>query len=67
MEELCIMDKSPVSWSQGNDVARQINAMGYFETSALNNDGVREAFEAAARFSLMVKLLLLAKSVVCYF
>ena len=37
----------PASKSEGQALARKINAVGYFETSALTGKGVQEAFQAA--------------------
>ena len=45
----------PVSSADGQSVADQIGASGYYECSAKTGYGVREVFEAATRSSLMGK------------
>ena len=37
----------PINKSEGQALARKINAVGYYETSALSGQGVKEAFQAA--------------------
>ena len=45
----------PVTTAEGQAVAEQIGATGYYECSAKTGFGVREVFEAATRASLMGK------------
>ncbi|SMN19844.1 similar to Saccharomyces cerevisiae YPR165W RHO1 GTP-binding protein of the rho subfamily of Ras-like proteins, involved in establishment of cell polarity [Maudiozyma saulgeensis] len=55
MEALREVGQQPVSTSDGQAVAEQIGATGYYECSAKTGFGVREVFEAATRASLMGK------------
>jgi Rho family protein len=49
-------EKKPmISYDQGLEVARRINALRYLECSAMRNRGVNEAFTEAARVALSVK------------
>ncbi|KAK1485058.1 GTP-binding protein RHO3 [Colletotrichum cuscutae] len=49
-------EKRPmISYEQGLEVARRINALRYLECSAMRNRGVNEAFTEAARVALSVK------------
>lgn len=49
-------EKRPmISYDQGLEVARRINALRYLECSAMRNRGVNEAFTEAARVALSVK------------
>ena len=47
--------KEMISYNQGLEVARRINALRYLECSAMRNRGVNEAFTEAARVALSVK------------
>jgi len=47
--------KDMITYSQGLEVARRINALRYLECSAMRNRGVNEAFTEAARVALSVK------------
>lgn len=47
--------KDLISYDQGLEVARRINALRYLECSAMKNRGVNEAFSEAARVALAVK------------
>ena len=47
--------KDMISYNQGLEVARKINALRYLECSAMRNRGVNEAFTEAARVALSVK------------
>lgn len=47
--------KPTISYDQGLEVARRINAARYLECSAMRNRGVNEAFTEAARVALTVK------------
>ena len=42
-------------YRQGRRIATQIGARGFFETSALLNEGVDDVFEAATRQALLVR------------
>ena len=55
MEALREVGQQPVSTTDGQAVAEQIGATGYYECSAKTGFGVREVFEAATRASLMGK------------
>ncbi|KAK2836998.1 hypothetical protein FQN49_006511 [Arthroderma sp. PD_2] len=44
-----------ITYSQGLEVAKRINALRYLECSAMRNRGVNEAFTEAARVALSVK------------
>mgnify|MGYP003365667748 FL=1 len=55
MEQLREVGQQPVSTADGQAVAEQIGATGYYECSAKTGFGVREVFEAATRASLMGK------------
>ncbi|KAM0389436.1 hypothetical protein ACHAQC_008746 [Fusarium culmorum] len=48
IKELKKYDQQPVTWDQGNDMAKRINAFRYIECSTKTGDGVREVFEIAA-------------------
>lgn len=48
-------EQQPVSTAEGQSVAEQIGATGYYECSAKTGLGVREVFEAATRASFMGK------------
>ncbi len=48
--------KDMITYNQGLEVARRINALRYLECSAMRNRGVNEAFTEAARVALSVKL-----------
>ncbi|EFX02112.1 protein rho3 [Grosmannia clavigera kw1407] len=49
-------EKKPmITYDQGLEVARRINAMRYLECSAMRNRGVNEAFTEAARVALSVR------------
>lgn len=50
--ELARNGERPVSFEDGQRMADSIGAVGYFETSAIENKGVQEVFEAATRISL---------------
>jgi Rho family protein len=55
-EEASPREKKPmISYDQGLEVARRINAMRYLECSAMRNRGVNEAFTEAARVALSVR------------
>ena len=47
--------KDLITYNQGLEVARRINALRYLECSAMRNRGVNEAFTEAARVALSVK------------
>ena len=47
--------KEMITYNQGLEVARRINALRYLECSAMRNRGVNEAFTEAARVALSVK------------
>jgi len=47
--------KDLITYNQGLEVARRINALRYLECSAMKNRGVNEAFTEAARVALSVK------------
>jgi len=47
--------KELITYDQGLEVARRINALRYLECSAMKNRGVNEAFTEAARVALSVK------------
>lgn len=47
--------KTLITYNQGLEVARRINALRYLECSAMRNRGVNEAFTEAARVALSVK------------
>jgi Rho family protein len=47
--------KDMITYAQGLEVARKINALRYLECSAMRNRGVNEAFTEAARVALSVK------------
>lgn len=47
--------KDMITYNQGLEVARRINALRYLECSAMKNRGVNEAFTEAARVALSVK------------
>ena len=47
--------KATITYEQGLEVARRINALRYLECSAMRNRGVNEAFTEAARVALSVK------------
>lgn len=47
--------KDMITYNQGLEVARRINALRYLECSAMRNRGVNEAFTEAARVALGVK------------
>lgn len=50
------VEKKPIiSYDQGLEVARRINALRYLECSAMRNRGVNEAFTEAARVALTVE------------
>ena len=55
MEQLREGGQQPVATADGQAVAEQIGATGYYECSAKTGFGVREVFEAATRASLMGK------------
>lgn len=48
--------KDLITYNQGLEVARRINALRYLECSAMKNRGVNEAFTEAARVALSVKI-----------
>ncbi|KAF7537893.1 hypothetical protein G7Z17_g12752 [Cylindrodendrum hubeiense] len=49
-------EKRPtITYDQGLEVARRINALRYLECSAMKNRGVNEAFTEAARVALSVR------------
>lgn len=47
--------KEMITYNQGLEVARRINALRYLECSAMRNRGVNEAFTESARVALSVK------------
>ncbi|OAL65550.1 small Rho-type GTPase [Trichophyton rubrum] len=47
--------KPVITYSEGLEVAKRINALRYLECSAMRNRGVNEAFTEAARVALSVK------------
>ncbi|XEV04989.1 hypothetical protein FSHL1_010276 [Fusarium sambucinum] len=49
IKKLKMENQQPVSWDQGNDMAKDIGAFRYLECSARTGEGVREVFEIAAR------------------
>lgn len=55
LETLRESGQQPVTSQDGQNVADQIGAAGYYECSAKTGYGVREVFEAATRASLMGK------------
>ena len=55
IEQLRQEGQQPVTSQEGQSVADQIGATGYYECSAKTGYGVREVFEAATRASLMGK------------
>lgn len=55
LETLRESGQQPVTSTDGQNVADQIGAAGYYECSAKTGYGVREVFEAATRASLMGK------------
>ena len=55
LEQLRADGLQPVATADGQNVADQIGATGYYECSAKTGYGVREVFEAATRASLMGK------------
>ncbi|CCH63021.1 hypothetical protein TBLA_0J00210 [Henningerozyma blattae CBS 6284] len=54
--------QQPVTTAEGQEVADQIGATGYFECSAKTGYGVREVFEAATQASLLGKQKATGKS-----
>lgn len=52
IRELKQQKQTPVSFSEGEQMANRIGAKCYLECSALIKDGVREVFEAATRSAL---------------
>ena len=52
MQRLKEMNTGPVKQMDGRRVAENIGAVAYVECSAKTREGVREAFEKAARASL---------------
>ena len=48
------MIQAPVTEAQAKEMAKKIGALGYFETSAKENLGVKEVFEEAARLACEV-------------
>lgn len=53
IEILREMGQTPVQTVDGQEVAEQIGAAGYYECSAKTGQGVNQVFEAATRASLM--------------
>eukprot|EP00052_Salpingoeca_macrocollata_P009788 m.76909 g.76909 ORF g.76909 m.76909 type:complete len:197 (+) comp17257_c0_seq1:280-870(+) len=53
--ELKKMNQAPVSHEQGNKCAENIKAAAYMECSAKTKNSVKDVFETATRFALMVK------------
>ncbi|UZP38247.1 hypothetical protein NXS19_006063 [Fusarium pseudograminearum] len=45
IKELKKYDQQPVTWDQGNDTAKRINAFRYVECSAKTGHGVKEVFD----------------------
>jgi Rho family, other len=50
-----IEKEPPISYDEGLEVARHIQAVRYLECSAIHNRGVNEAFTEAARVALRVR------------
>lgn len=48
------MNQRPVSRAEGLAVAQKIGAQGYVECSAKTGEGVREVFQTATKYALMV-------------
>ncbi|KAJ3047102.1 GTP-binding protein Rho1 [Rhizophlyctis rosea] len=46
---LAKMGQRPVTFEEGQKMSQQINAIGYYETSAKSNEGIPIVFEEAAR------------------
>jgi len=53
--DLARAKQTPVTYEQGEAMARQIGAMTFVECSAKNRDGVAEVFETATRVALSGK------------
>ncbi|KAH6677153.1 Rho GTPase Rho1 [Halenospora varia] len=56
IEDLRRTGQKPVTYEEGEEVRKKIEAYKYLECSALTNEGVSEVFEEAARVSLLVKV-----------
>lgn len=55
VDSLKAMSQRPVTSNEGSALAQRIGARDYMECSARTGEGVREAFQAAARASLTVR------------
>ena len=53
IRELRRNGQMPVSFEEGERMANRIGAVGYMETSAIENRGVQEVFELATKVSLI--------------
>uniref|UniRef100_A0A6B2LLA8 Uncharacterized protein n=1 Tax=Arcella intermedia TaxID=1963864 RepID=A0A6B2LLA8_9EUKA len=49
LEKLSSKNQAPISFTQGVEMAKEINAIKYVECSALTHTGVKEVFEEAVR------------------
>jgi Ras family protein A len=54
IQDLSRMNQRPVSRAEGLAVAQKIGAQGYVECSAKTGEGVREVFQTATKYALMV-------------
>lgn len=55
IRELSRSKQSPVTYTEGDQMASRIGAKGYLECSALTKEGVRQVFEAATKAALQRK------------